>query len=127
MSGKNVYGVVRSGRSSSAETIILTTPLQPNNTHGVAVLLALAKYFNGYILTVPIPTAVFNMYFLSPTAKNFWAKDIIFLVTSQREVGMQAWINGYMGTQSTGNQKKCQKKVRSRQDLNLRGQSPIDF
>ncbi|XP_064398574.1 glycosylphosphatidylinositol anchor attachment 1 protein-like [Halichondria panicea] len=81
ISGRNVYGVLRSGRSSSAEVIVLATPLQPDNRHGIAVMLTLAKYFN---------------------AKNFWAKDIIFLVTSQKEVGMQAWIDGYMGTESTG-------------------------
>ena len=35
-------------------------------------------------------------------AKNYWAKDLIFLVTSQNEVGMQAWIDGYIGTHSSG-------------------------
>ncbi len=46
------------------------------------------------------------------TAKNFWAKDIIFLVTTHREVGMQAWINSYMGTYSTG--KKIVLKLHTR-------------
>ena len=39
-------------------------------------------------------------------AKNYWAKDLVFLVTSHSEVGMQAWINGYMGTHSSGKKKK---------------------
>ncbi len=30
-------------------------------------------------------------------AKNYWAKDLIFLVTSCGEVGMQAWVDQYMG------------------------------
>ncbi len=47
ISGRNVYGVLRSGRSSSAEAIVLATPLQSDNRHGIAVMLTLAKYFNG--------------------------------------------------------------------------------
>ena len=35
--------------------------------------------------------------FVLSLAKNYWAKDIIFLVTSHDEVGMQAWIDAYMG------------------------------
>ena len=51
---------------------------------------------------------------------------------------MQAWINGYMGIHSSGKGGKEKdsyselggkekKNSRSRQDSNLRGQSPMDF
>ena len=33
-------------------------------------------------------------------AKTYWAKDIVFLVTSHGELGMQAWIDAYMGLQT---------------------------
>ncbi len=29
--------------------------------------------------------------------KPYWAKDLIFLVTSHGEIGMQAWVDQYMG------------------------------
>ena len=48
---------------------------------------------------------------VSNAAKNYWAKDIIFLLTSQDEVGMQAWINSYMGIHSTG---KAREKIKKR-------------
>ena len=64
--------------------------------------MALANYFrskfNAYNFVVR-PTIIFILcvcVFLS-LAKNYWAKDIIFLVTSHDEVGMQAWIDAYMG------------------------------
>ena len=100
-------------------------------------------------------------------AKNYWAKDIIFLVTSHDEVGMQAWIDAYMGLHTASKnlaevgqacetskrtvtkkyiytrEKKLitkvqiselekkkvgkEKKNRSRQDSNLRGETPMDF
>ena len=74
--------------------------------------------------------------------KNYWAKDLIFLVTCGEEVGMQAWVDQYMGLTTgmlyphlsfnfpfghTLEKKEGEKKIRSRQDSNLRGQSPIDF
>ena len=34
--------------------------------------------------------------------KNYWAKDIVFLVTTGGEVGAQAWINSYMGDSAGG-------------------------
>lgn len=27
--------------------------------------------------------------------KNYWAKDLVFLVTEQEQLGMQAWLNAY--------------------------------
>lgn len=34
--------------------------------------------------------------------KSYWAKDIIFLVTTEGEIGTQAWIDRYMGGQTAG-------------------------
>ena len=52
-------------------------------------------------------------------AKNYWAKDLVFLVTSHSEVGMQAWINGYMGTHSSGKKKRitlyCMVEIRGKE------------
>jgi len=41
-----------------------------------------------------------KLFYYLHSAKNYWAKDIIFLVTSHDEVGMQAWIDSYMGLHS---------------------------
>ena len=35
------------------------------------------------------------------TGKNYWAKDLIFLVTTREEYGMQAWLELYMGQPSS--------------------------
>lgn len=52
--GRNVYGVLRAGRSLGTESIILSVPLPGEeeegerggrNRHGIAVMLALAEYF----------------------------------------------------------------------------------
>jgi len=38
--------------------------------------------------------------------KSYWAKDIIFLVTSGGEIGTQAWIDSYMGGHTEGKRRK---------------------
>ncbi|CAI8038880.1 Glycosylphosphatidylinositol anchor attachment 1 protein [Geodia barretti] len=82
VSGRSVYGVLRAGRASSAESLVFSAPSgEAANTHGLAVMLSLAKYFK---------------------SKNYWAKDIIFLVTTGGEIGVQAWINSYMGNAVKG-------------------------
>ena len=50
--GRNVYGILRAGRSLGTESIILSVPLLDEgreeggrNRHGIAVMLALAEYF----------------------------------------------------------------------------------
>ena len=47
MTGRNVYGILRAGRSLGTESIILSVPLleESRNHHGVAVMLALVEYF----------------------------------------------------------------------------------
>ena len=51
--GRNVYGILRAGRSLGTESIILSVPLLEeggHNRHGIAVMLALAEYFQSKIL-----------------------------------------------------------------------------
>ena len=46
VSGRNVYAILRAGRSSSAESLVFSAPTgDAPNTHGLAVMLSLAKYF----------------------------------------------------------------------------------
>ena len=51
MVGRNVYGILRAGRSLGTESIILSVPLLLEekdggyNRHGIAVMLALVEYF----------------------------------------------------------------------------------
>ena len=42
--------------------------------------------------------------------KNYWAKDLIFLSTSHEGIGVQAWIDQYLGLQSSGKRKGWPKK-----------------
>lgn len=35
-------------------------------------------------------------------AKNYWSKDLIFLVTSEGPIGAQAWIDAYLGVHNNG-------------------------
>ena len=46
--GRNVYGILRAGRSLGTESIILSIPLLEEGGHnrqGIAVMLTLAEYF----------------------------------------------------------------------------------
>lgn len=42
---------------------------------------------------------------LSSIDQIFWAKDIIFLVNEHDLIGMQAWLEGYHHTNTTGDHK----------------------
>ena len=51
VSGQNIYGILRAGRSSSAESLVFSAPSgDGTNTHGLAVMLSLARYFQGECL-----------------------------------------------------------------------------
>ena len=54
VSGRNVYGILRAGRSLGTESIILTAPLldKGRNHHGIAVMLALAEYFQSQLVYI---------------------------------------------------------------------------
>lgn len=80
VSGKNMYAILRAPKSASTEAIVISAPFRltddprPQTNAGIALMMALAKYFRG---------------------NTYWAKDVIFLVTQQEEIGMQAWLNAY--------------------------------
>uniref|UniRef100_A0A1I8MRI8 Uncharacterized protein n=1 Tax=Musca domestica TaxID=7370 RepID=A0A1I8MRI8_MUSDO len=82
--GKNVYGILRAPRTSSTEGIVFSAPYRsPQSPHAdivasVPVLLAFADFAR---------------------KKNYWAKDIIFLVTEQEQLGMHAFIEAYFNTE----------------------------
>ncbi|XP_067640161.1 glycosylphosphatidylinositol anchor attachment 1 protein [Eurosta solidaginis] len=78
--GKNVYGILRAPRISSTEGIVFTAPYRAVNsvyadiTASVPIILAFADFAR---------------------KKNYWAKDLIFLVTEQEQLGMHAWLEAY--------------------------------
>ncbi|EDW62399.1 glycosylphosphatidylinositol anchor attachment 1 protein [Drosophila virilis] len=78
--GKNVYGILRAPRIGSTEGIVFSAPYRaPSSVHvditsSVPLLLAFADFAR---------------------RKNYWAKDLIFLVTEQEQLGMQAWLEAY--------------------------------
>ncbi|XP_030381948.1 glycosylphosphatidylinositol anchor attachment 1 protein [Scaptodrosophila lebanonensis] len=78
--GKNVYGILRAPRIGSTEGIVFSAPYRaPSSVHpdispSVPLLLAFAEFAR---------------------RKNYWAKDLIFLVTEQEQLGMQAWLEAY--------------------------------
>ncbi|XP_046738972.1 glycosylphosphatidylinositol anchor attachment 1 protein isoform X1 [Diprion similis] len=78
--GQNVYSILRAPRSASTEAIILSVPYRSaSSIHlttapSIALLLAFAKFCR---------------------KQNYWAKDIIFVVTEHEQLGMQAWLEAY--------------------------------
>lgn len=80
--GKNIYGILRAPRIGSTESIVLSAPYRPPNTAhtsltaGVPLLLAFADFAR---------------------RQKYWSKDIIFVVTDQEQLGMQAFLEAYHG------------------------------
>lgn len=78
--GKNVYGILRAPRIGSTEGIVFSTPYRPPDsihteiTASVPTLLAFAEFAR---------------------KKNYWAKDLIFLITDKEQLGMYAWLEAY--------------------------------
>uniref|UniRef100_A0A8D3C895 GPI-anchor transamidase component GPAA1 n=2 Tax=Scophthalmus maximus TaxID=52904 RepID=A0A8D3C895_SCOMX len=81
--GTNVYGILRAPRAPRTEALVLSAPCSPGdeNNQAVGLLLGLAQYFRNQI---------------------FLAKDVIFLVNEHDLIGMQAWLEGYHHTNTTG-------------------------
>lgn len=80
--GRNVYGILRAPRTAGTEAIVLSAPFRSepsdeNTLAGVALTLGLAKAFREH---------------------TYWAKDIIFLITEDDMIGMQAWLSAYHHT-----------------------------
>lgn len=81
--GQNMYAILRARRASSTEAVILCAPYREshdNTLAGIALMFGLAKAFK---------------------RNTYWAKDIIFLVTDNEEIGMQAWLSAYHHTYSS--------------------------
>ena len=56
VTGRNVYGILRAGRSASTEALVLMAPSKlagEKTNYGVAVLLAMANYFPCKHLVIP--------------------------------------------------------------------------
>ncbi|TGZ85212.1 Glycosylphosphatidylinositol:protein transamidase, GAA1 component [Ascodesmis nigricans] len=76
--GKNVYAVLEAPRGDATESMVLVAGWRNMddvlNESGVALVLALARYFKRWSL---------------------WSKDVIFLITSDSRAGPQAWVDAY--------------------------------
>lgn len=81
--GDNIYAILRAPRASSTEGLVLATPyrsplsIEAPTQVSLALLLTMAKFFRH---------------------QNYWAKDIIFLITQHEQLGMQAWLEAYHQT-----------------------------
>jgi len=77
-SGENVYAVIHAPRGDATEAIVLVAAWinmdGKLNQSGVALVLALARYFKRWSL---------------------WSKDIIILITADSRAGPQAWVDAY--------------------------------
>lgn len=78
--GTNVYAVFKATRSLGTEALVLSSPFRLDSADskstlpGIALLVSLAGYFS---------------------QKNYWSKDLIFLVYEHELVGCEAWLNAY--------------------------------
>ncbi|RYC64544.1 hypothetical protein CHU98_g1688 [Xylaria longipes] len=79
--GENAYAILHAPRGDATEAIVLVTAWKnvkdEFNRNGVALGLALARYFKRWSL---------------------WSKDIILLVTPDSRAGIQAWVDAYHDT-----------------------------
>ena len=93
--GKNLYAILRAPRAASTEAIVLSSPYRTeqhplgSSLPGVALMLSLSQYF---------------------ATKNYWSKDIIFLVFEHELVGCQAWLNAYHDTSTSLSNEESQQK-----------------
>ena len=76
--GENVYAVLEAPRGDATEAIVLCAAWLNmdgvQNESGVALVLALARYFKRWSL---------------------WSKDVIFLISADSRAGPQAWVDAY--------------------------------
>jgi glycosylphosphatidylinositol transamidase len=74
VNGSNVYATLRAQRGSGMEALLIHVPM--DNIYSVSFALAFANFCKG---------------------KGIWAKDLVFLFTSEDEWGPQAWVEAYFG------------------------------
>lgn len=78
--GTNIYGILRAPRIGSKEGIVFSAPfrtkdsLEADITPSIPILLTFAE---------------------SARRRNYWAKDFIFLITDNEQLGIQAWLEAY--------------------------------
>jgi len=82
--GKNIYGILRAPRTAGTEAVVLSAPFrsephEENTLAGIALMVGLAKAFKEH---------------------TYWAKDVVFLITEDDMIGMQAWLSAYHHTYS---------------------------
>lgn len=82
--GENIYAILQAPRGDATEAIVLVAAWKnvkdEHNKRGVALLLALARYFRRWSL---------------------WSKDIILVVTPDSFAGPQAWVDAYHDAHDT--------------------------
>uniref|UniRef100_A0A8D8VZ26 Glycosylphosphatidylinositol anchor attachment 1 protein n=1 Tax=Cacopsylla melanoneura TaxID=428564 RepID=A0A8D8VZ26_9HEMI len=84
MTGRNVYAILRAPRTASMESLVLNIPyrplqsIYPGTLPGLALAMSLMKFFR---------------------RQRHWAKDIILLISEHEQLGVQAWLEAYHGTQ----------------------------
>lgn len=73
----------RSPRSSGVESVVLNVPqrYQCASNGAIALLLSVVQHVK---------------------FQNYWAKDIVFLVSEQDSCGVQAWLGSYHGSNLKG-------------------------
>lgn len=80
LTGTNVYAVFKATRSLGTEALVLSSSFRTNSkttkstAPGIALLISLAEYFS---------------------TKNYWSKDLIFLIYEHDLIGCEAWLNAY--------------------------------
>ncbi len=82
LSGTNLYAILAAPRGDATESIVVTaswvdTSTGVINEGGVAMVLALARYMKRWSL---------------------WSRDIIFLISDDRQLGAQVWVDAYHET-----------------------------
>ena len=81
-SGINTYAMFHAERSTHTEILIVHTSMDNNPVYNsedianFALFLGLANYYS---------------------RQNYWARDILFLMTSHDSIGVQAWLQEYLG------------------------------
>uniref|UniRef100_A0A0M3HQI1 Glycosylphosphatidylinositol anchor attachment 1 protein n=2 Tax=Ascaris TaxID=6251 RepID=A0A0M3HQI1_ASCLU len=77
-SARNVYGIVRSGRSPSVESILIAVSLDDDSSGAIATALAIATHCREQL---------------------YWARDLIFVFVEKSVVGMRSFLDAYHARQ----------------------------
>lgn len=90
--GTNVYAVFKAPRALGTEVLVLSSPLRveskgksndKSTLPGISLLISLAEYFS---------------------TKNYWSKDLIFLIYEHDLIGCEAWLNAYYNLNDDNNE-----------------------